>query len=145
MPIVEAICLQDAFDSKNCLYFEKGHKYQIDTDSEVAKLTVRPLSSGKLDKDGNIVAAPLTRKPMPVFQFDKSVVIDRTDVAEGHAVETSVKVTRGYQKKKGYTCSKCGETFKTRTKLAGHQKKHGIGARTLAETASEKDAATEAA
>lgn len=144
MPIVEAICLQDAFDSKNCLYFEKGHKYQIDTDSEVAKLTVRPLSSGKLDKDGNIVAVALTRQPMPVFQFDGSVAV-RTEVAEGHAVETSVKVTRGYQKKKGYTCSKCGETFKNRTTLAGHQKKHGIGAKTLEEMASEKDAATEAA
>jgi hypothetical protein len=129
--IVQAKCVADAFDNTASKLYEAGKTYQIDTESDVARLAVLPLKKGRPIK--------------PCFQFDKSVVIDHTNVADGHAVETSAKVKRGYQKRKGYTCSKCGEIFKTRTKLAGHQKKHGIGAKTLEEMASEKDAATEAA
>ena len=92
MPIVEALCLNDAFDSATCWYYTKGQMYTIDTDSEIARMTVRPMSSGKMNKDGEIVPAKLLRPPLPVFQFD-------------HAVPLTVS-----GKPNDYTCKKCGAT-----------------------------------
>jgi hypothetical protein len=107
MPIVEALCLHDAWDSGACFYYEKGRSYPIDTDSEIAHLTVRPLSSGKLDKDGNIVAAKLTRQPMPVFQFDRAAPLGAT----------------GNGKPSDYTCDDCGRKFGSLNALGTHVRK----------------------
>jgi hypothetical protein len=69
--IVEALCLHDAYDSSACFYYEKGRKYQIDSDSELARMTTRPMTSTKVDqKTGEIVPVRPSRPAMPVFQFD---------------------------------------------------------------------------
>lgn len=103
--VVQALCLHDAWDSASCLYYEKGRTYEIDTDSEIAKLTVRPLSSGKVDqKTGEIVAAKLTRAPQPVFQFDRAA--PTTAVSGGVA--------------RDYTCDECGKKCKSLNELGTH-------------------------
>jgi hypothetical protein len=93
MPIVQALCLNDAWDSQACFYYEKGRTYPIDTDTEFAHMMVRPMSSGKVDqKTGEIVAAKLTRTPLPVFQFDRAAPMGA--VGDGRPSD--------------YTCKKCG-------------------------------------
>ena len=92
MPIVEALCLNDAFDSTACWYYEKGRTYEIDTESEIAHMKVRPMSSGKMNKDGEIVAATITRPSLPVFQFDRANPLG----------------TAGASGLSDYTCKKCG-------------------------------------
>lgn len=94
MPIIDALCLNDAWDSTACFYYEKGRTYQIDTDTDMAHMMVRPMSSGKMNKDGEIVAAKLTRPPLPVFQFDRAAPLGST----GNGVPND------------YTCKKCGAT-----------------------------------
>lgn len=94
MPIVEALCLNDAWDSVNCFYYEKGRTYSIDTDSEIARMVARPLLSGKMNKDGEIVAAKIARPPLPCFQFDRAAPLGAV----------------GNGKPSDYTCKKCGAT-----------------------------------
>lgn len=109
MPTVEAMCLHDAFDSSQCLYFERGRTYSIDTESEIARMTVRPLSSGKFDpKTGEIVQAKVARKPMPVFQFDRAAPLG----SSGNGVPND------------YTCKKCGKDCKSLNGLGTHNRQN---------------------
>lgn len=106
--IVEALCLQDAWDSAACRYYERGKTYSIDTESEVAHLTVRPLSSGKVDKTtGEIVPVKPTRSPLPVFQFDRAAPLG----AFGSGIPND------------YTCKKCGKRCKSFHELGTHSNK----------------------
>lgn len=109
MPIVEAMCLHDAFDSAQCLYYERGRKYPIDTESEIAHMTVRPLSSGKVDRNtGEIIAVKVTRKPIPVFEFDRAAPLGST----GNGVPND------------YTCKKCGKDCKSLNGLGTHNRQN---------------------
>jgi hypothetical protein len=104
MPIVEALCLHDAYDSTACFYYEKGRTYPIDTDSEVARLMTRPQSSGKVNEKGEIVAAKLSRPSLPVFQFDRALPLGA--------------VSNG--KPSDYTCDECGKKCKSLNELGSH-------------------------
>lgn len=109
MPTVQAMCLHDAFDSTQCLYYERGRTYPIDTESEVANMTVRPLSSGKVDpKTGEIIAVKVARKPMPVFEFDRAAPLGAT----GNGFPSD------------YTCKKCGEDCKSLNGLGTHNRQN---------------------
>jgi hypothetical protein len=103
--IVEALCLNDAWDSVRCFYYEKGRTYPIDTESEIARMTVRPMSSGKVDqKTGEIVAAKVSRPSLPVFQFDRAAPLGAT----GNGVPSD------------YTCDDCGKKCKSLNELGTH-------------------------
>jgi hypothetical protein len=105
MPIVQALCLNDAWDSAKCFYYEKGRTYPIDTDSELAHLTARPLSSGKVDqKTGEIVPVKPSRAPLPCFQFDRAAPLG----AMGTGVPSD------------YTCDDCGKKCKSLNELGTH-------------------------
>jgi hypothetical protein len=109
MPTIEAMCLHDAFDSTQCLYYERGRTYPIDTESEVANMTVRPLSSGKVDpKTGEIIAVKVARKPMPVFEFDRAAPLG----SSGNGVPND------------YTCKKCGKECKSLNGLGTHNRQN---------------------
>ena len=107
--IVESLCLHDAYDSSQCLYYEKGKTYSIDTESEIAKMTIRPLSSGKLDPEtGKIKPSNMYRKPLPVFQFDRVAPLGAT----GNGVPSD------------YTCKECGKDCKTFNGLGTHTRQN---------------------
>jgi hypothetical protein len=109
MPIIEAMCLHDAFDSSQCLYYERGRTYPIDTESEVANMTARPLSSGKVDpKTGEIIAVKVARKPIPCFEFDRAAPLG----AVGNMVPSD------------YTCKKCGTDCKSLNGLGTHNRQN---------------------
>jgi hypothetical protein len=38
MPVVSALCKKGCWDNVKCHYYYQGQEYQIDTDSQVAKL-----------------------------------------------------------------------------------------------------------
>ena len=105
--IVEAICLHDAFDSSQCFYYERGKRYAIDTESEIASMTVRPLSSGRVDpKTGALVSVKSERKPLPVFEFDRAAPLG----AAGNGIPSD------------YTCKKCGVDCKSLNGLGTHNR-----------------------
>ena len=107
MSTVEATCLHDAFDNAQCFYYERGKKYLIDTESEIASMTVRPLSSGKVDpKTGEIIAAKVDRKPLPIFEFDRAVPLG----AYGSGIPNN------------YTCKQCGKDCKSLNGLGTHNR-----------------------
>lgn len=105
MPVVDALCLHDAFDSTRCFYYEQGKTYPIDTESDLARMTVRPLSSGRVDqKTGEVVPVKTRRVPLPVFQFDRAVPMG----------------AYGSGKPYDYTCSQCGKKCKSLNELGNH-------------------------
>ena len=57
--LVEAKCVADCWDSTACRYYEAGKVYSIDTESQIAKLTVARTLHGQ-------------GRPAFCFQFDRS-------------------------------------------------------------------------
>ena len=121
MPIVEALCLHDAFDSTQCFYYDQGKTYPIDTESEIAGMTVRPLSSGKVDpKTGEIVPAIVVRQPLPVFQFDRKTALPvATPKSENDAPQKANKPA-----KRMFHCRSCPAEFPNLYEYRKHLKTH---------------------
>lgn len=114
---VQAKCVLRCWDSQNAVeYFPNGGPlpgglYLIDSDSQLATLTVVPVSyddAGNAvkfyqERDGTIKARRVP-KPRYVFEFDRNAT--RTDAGEVLGND--------------YTCKKCGQKFKTLNSLGVH-------------------------
>lgn len=76
--IVQAKCVVGVFDNKTSTYFVPGQFYEIDTESELARMTTIPVARDEKgnpvrhyrDHEGKIQSVSIPEPPF-AFQFDR--------------------------------------------------------------------------
>ena len=109
--LVMAKCMADAWDSTRCVQYIAGQVYEIETQSDVAFLTVSRSGTTRTEKDGMLTTVKPQRAPRRVFEFDRAAPLGA--VGDGRPSD--------------YTCDECGQKFGSLNALGTHvHKEHPV-------------------